>query len=116
MRGTTVRQVEKQTAVSRDTLVPPGYPIRRIKPKSNRALSQMSPTFDPVFGANGRGSIPPGNLLAANCRHPLDSTEEFGHQIQELVRRIPRKHGCYPNQQKTATQAVPYQGSMLSQS
>ena len=34
------------TAVTPDALIPQSHPIRRIKPMVDRALAQMSSTFD----------------------------------------------------------------------
>ena len=65
MRGKAARQVEMLTAVTPDALVPPGHPIRRIKPMVGRALAQLSPTFDQMYAQNGRASIPPEHLLKA---------------------------------------------------
>ena len=67
MRGNAARQVEMLTAVTPDALVPKGHPIRRIKPMVDKALAQLSPTFDRMYAANGRASIPPEHLLKA-CR------------------------------------------------
>ena len=53
------------TAVTPDTLVPQQHPIRRIKPMVDKALGQLSPTFDRMYAANGRASIPPEHLLKA---------------------------------------------------
>ena len=53
------------TAVTPDALVPQGHPIRRIKPMVDKALAQLSPTFDRMYAANGRASIPPEHLLKA---------------------------------------------------
>ena len=53
----------KLTAVTPDALVPQRHPIRRIKPMVDQALAQLSPTFDRMYAANGRASIPPGHLL-----------------------------------------------------
>ena len=60
MRGNAARQVEMLTAVTPDALIPQGHPIRRIKPKVDRALAQLSPTCARMYAANGRASIPPG--------------------------------------------------------
>ncbi len=65
MRGNAARQVEMLTAVTPDALIPQGHPIRRIKPKVDRALAQMSSTFDRMYAADGRPSIPPEHLLKA---------------------------------------------------
>ena len=65
MRGRAARQVEILAAVTPDTLVPKGHPIRRIKPMVDRALAELSPTFNRMYAANGRASIPPEHLLKA---------------------------------------------------
>ena len=65
MRGKAARQVEMLTAVTPDALVPQGHPIRRIKPMVDKALAQLSTTFDRMYAANGRASIPPEHLLKA---------------------------------------------------
>ena len=65
MRGKAARQVEMLTAATPDGLVPQGHPIRRIKPMVDKALAQLSTTFDRMYAANGRASIPPEHLLKA---------------------------------------------------
>ena len=65
MRGKAARQATLLTAVTPDTLVPPRHPIRRIKPMVDRALTQLSPTFDRMYAQDGRASIPPEHLLKA---------------------------------------------------
>ena len=63
MRGKAARQATMLTAVTPDTLVPQRHPIRRIKPMVDRALTQLSPTFDRMYAQDGRASIPPEHLL-----------------------------------------------------
>ena len=53
------------TAVTPDALVPQHHPIRHIKPLVDQALVELSPTFDRMYAANGRASIPPEHLLKA---------------------------------------------------
>ena len=65
MRGNAARQVEMLTAVTPDAPVPTSHPIRRIKPLVDKALAQLSPTFDRMYAQNGRASIPPEHLLKA---------------------------------------------------
>ena len=65
MRGKAARQVEMLTAVTPDALIPQGHPMRRINPMVDRALAQMSSTFDQMYAQNGRASIPPEHLLKA---------------------------------------------------
>ena len=65
MGGNVSGQAMMPTAVTPDALVPQGHPIRRIKPMVDRALAQLSPTFDRMYAANGRASMPPEHLLKA---------------------------------------------------
>ena len=62
MRGKAARQVEMLTAVTPDALVPQSHPIRRIKPMVDRALAQMSSTFDRMYAAcqGRRQNVPLG--------------------------------------------------------
>ncbi len=65
MRGKAARQATMLTAVTPDALVPPHHPIRRIKALVDEVLTKLSPTFDRMYAANGRASIPPEHLLKA---------------------------------------------------
>ena len=53
------------TAIAPEALVPHRHSIRRIKPMVDRALVQLSPTFDRIYADHGRASIPPERLLMA---------------------------------------------------
>ena len=53
------------TLVSPETRVPERHPLRSIKPFVEQALKEMSPTFDRMYSAIGRSSIPPERLLKA---------------------------------------------------
>ena len=63
MRGEAAAQATMLTAVTPDTLVPQGHPIRRIKPMVDSALAALSPTFSRMYASIGRPSIPPEHLL-----------------------------------------------------
>jgi len=63
MRGDKVTQGFMLTTLTPDHLVPPDHPIRQIKPIVDRALSHLSPTFNAMYAATGRPSIPPEHLL-----------------------------------------------------
>src|SRR3990172_3052362 len=63
MRGDKVTQGFMLTTLTPDHLVPPDHPIRQIKPIVDRALSHLSPTFNAMYAATGRPSIPPQHLL-----------------------------------------------------
>lgn len=65
MRGKSARQATMLTAITPDALVPQHHPIRRIKPMVDQALAKLSPTFDRMYAANGRASIPPEHLMKA---------------------------------------------------
>jgi transposase len=45
--------------------VPPHHPLRTIKRFADRALVELSPTFDAMYRTGGRPSIPPERLLKA---------------------------------------------------
>lgn len=63
MRGSTARQLSMLSAVTPDELVPAIHPIRRIRPMVELALESLAPTFDAMYAAEGRPSIPPEHLL-----------------------------------------------------
>src|SRR5689334_16039972 len=46
--------------------VPPHHPLRTIKRFADRVLARLSPTFDAMYRAGGRPSIPPERLLKAS--------------------------------------------------
>ena len=52
-------------AVTPHALIPQRHPIRRIKPMVDKALAQISPTFNQMYAQNVRESIPPAHLLKA---------------------------------------------------
>jgi transposase len=59
--------------VTPDALVPQRHPIRRIKPLVDKTLAKLSPSFDRMYAANGRGSMPPEHLLKAGLLMALFS-------------------------------------------
>ena len=65
MLGKASREATMLTAVTPDALIPQGRPIWSIKPMVDQALAQLSHTFDRMYAANGRASIPPEHLLKA---------------------------------------------------
>ena len=73
------------TAVTPDALVPQRHPIRRIKPMVDQVLAQLSPTFDRMYAANGRASIPPEHLLKAcllMARFSVRSERQFCERLE----------------------------------
>jgi transposase len=65
MRGKTDTQVTMLTLITADQLVPEDHPIRQIKPIVDKALIELSPTFNRMYAETGRPSIPPEHLLKA---------------------------------------------------
>jgi transposase len=51
--------------VALETRIPADHPLRRLKPMVDLALTALSPTFDTIYHAGGRPSIPPEHLLRA---------------------------------------------------
>jgi transposase len=65
MRGEADSQVELLTTTSPGKRVPATHPIREIKRLADRALAKLDSTFDAMYSAIGRPSIPPERLLKA---------------------------------------------------
>ena len=65
MRGKTDTQVTMLTLITADQLIPEDHPIRQIKPIVDKALMELSPTFNRMYAETGRPSIPPEHLLKA---------------------------------------------------
>lgn len=65
MRGTDNKQVELFSYVSPEKRVPADHPLRPIRAMMDQVLDELSPTFDQIYSATGRPSIPPERLLRA---------------------------------------------------
>ena len=65
MRGADRQTAELFSYLSPEALVPPGHPLRRIRPLVNAALERLSAEFDAIYAEAGRPSIPPERLLRA---------------------------------------------------
>src|ERR1700687_837596 len=66
MRGEDGRQRAVLVVINPEQRVPKGHPLRRIKALADATLVQLSPTFDVIYSALGRPSIPPERLLKAS--------------------------------------------------
>ena len=49
MRGQPEKQALMLSALTSDQLVPQDHPIRQIKPIVDRALAELSPTFNQMY-------------------------------------------------------------------
>src|SRR5215204_6111183 len=70
--------------VDLDERVPPNHPLRSMKRFADRALTSLSPTFDKMYGAGGRPSIPPERLLKASLLISLYSIRSERAFCEEL--------------------------------
>ena len=63
MRGKTTQQLPILLAVSVDSFVPPGHPLRGVRRLALEAMKELEPIFDNAYSRVGRASIPPEQLL-----------------------------------------------------
>ena len=85
MRGKQEKQITMLSALTPEQLVPQDHPIRRIKPIVDRALSELSPTFNRMYADLGRPSIPPEHLLKASlliALYSIRSERQFCERLQ----------------------------------
>lgn len=85
MRGEQERQVEMLLGVVTDDLVPQDHPIRAIRCIVDGALRELSPTFDQMYAADGRPSIPPEHLLKSLvliALYSIRSERQFCERLQ----------------------------------
>src|SRR3954454_17416169 len=84
MRGRRNPQASMLAFVDLEERVPPHHPLRAIKRFADRALTRLSPTFDAMYGAAGRPSIPPERLLKASLLISLYSVRSERAFCEEL--------------------------------
>jgi transposase len=84
MRGRRNPQASMLAFVDLEERVPPHHPLRAIKRFADRALAELSPTFDAMYGAGGRPSIPPERLLKASLLISLYSVRSERAFCEEL--------------------------------
>jgi transposase len=85
MRGEQDRQVAMLLGVVADDLVPPDHPIRAMRRIVDGALRALSPTFDRMYAADGRPSIPPEHLLKSLvliALYSIRSERQFCERLQ----------------------------------
>src|SRR5438128_6058750 len=84
MRGLRDLQTTMLAVVDLEERVPPNHPLRVIKQFADRALVELSPVFDEMYGAGGRPSIPPERLLKASLLISLYSVRSERAFCEEL--------------------------------
>ncbi len=65
MRGTDRQQSSMFSYISAEQRVPKEHPLRAIRAMTDKALAELGPQFDAMYGRNGRPSIAPEKLLRA---------------------------------------------------
>jgi transposase len=84
MRGKDSKQSSMLCLMSPDGMVPERHPVRRIKKMADECLARMSSTFDAMYAATGRPSIPPERLLKASllmALYTVRSERQFCEQL-----------------------------------
>ncbi len=85
MRGNAEQQAMILSAVTPDQLVPQDHLIRQVKPIVDRALAELSPTFNQMYARVGRPSIPPEHLLKGClliALYSIRSERQFCERLQ----------------------------------
>jgi transposase len=85
MRGLVDAQTTMWCSVSTEDLVPADHPIRRIKPIVDAILARLEPTFNAMYSAMGRPSIPPEHLLKASvlmAMYSVRSERQFCERLR----------------------------------
>src|SRR4051794_28023105 len=84
MRGRREPQVTMLAFIDLEERVPIDHPLRAIKRLADAALADLSPTFDAMYRAGGRPSIPPERLLKASLLIALYSVRSERAFCEEL--------------------------------
>lgn len=84
MRGADTKQSSMLCLMSPESMVPERHPIRRIKRLADDCLAEMSSTFDAMYSATGRPSIPPERLLKASLLMALYSVRSEWQFCEQL--------------------------------
>ncbi len=84
MRGRRDPQATMLAFVDLEGRVPRDHPLRTIKELADRALAGLSETFDVMYAASGRPSIPPERLLKASLLIALYSVRSERAFCEEL--------------------------------
>jgi transposase len=84
VRGRVDPQVSMLAFVDLEERVPPEHPLRTIKRWADKALAELSVTFDAIYAEDGRPSIPPERLLKASLLIALYSVRSERAFCEEL--------------------------------
>ena len=84
MRGTDDKQGSMFSVVSPERRIPADHPLRRIKAMADEILVGLTKTFDAMYSAVGRPSIPPERLLKSQiliALYSVRSDRQFCEQL-----------------------------------
>src|SRR6185437_16059434 len=84
MRGTDDKQSSMFSIVSPERRIPTDHPLRRIKAMADEILAGLTKTFDAMYSAVGRPSIPPERLLKSQiliALYSVRSDRQFCEQL-----------------------------------
>jgi transposase len=84
MRGKETKQSSMLCLLSPESVVPASHPIRAIKQLADAALRSLESTFDAMYAATGRPSIPPERLLKASLLMALYSVRSERQLCEQL--------------------------------
>ena len=84
MRGIERPQVALFSYVALEARMPTDHPLRTLRPLGDTALRALSPTFDAIFQAGGRPSIPPEQLLRALLLQGLSTIQSERQLLEQL--------------------------------
>lgn len=84
MRGADRQQTGMFSYVSLEARVPQDHPLRPVRAMVDRALGQLSPTFEALYAADGRPSIPPEHLLRALLLQVLYTVRSERQLMEQL--------------------------------
>src|SRR5881392_1885983 len=84
MRGVERQQRTMFSYVSLEERVPVDHPLRTLRPMVDAALATVSVTFDRVYAADGRPSIPPEQLLRALLLQVLYTIRSESQLMEQL--------------------------------
>ena len=84
MRGRAREQVPLFSYVSLEERIPASHPLRALRPMVDTALAALSPTFDALYEAGGRPSIPPEHLLRALLLQVLYTVRSERQLMEQL--------------------------------
>src|SRR6266540_423050 len=84
VRGRRNPQASMLAFVDLEERVAPQHPLRTIKRFADRALAELSPTFNVMYGVGGRPTIPPERLLKSSLLISLYSVRSERAFCEEL--------------------------------